>query len=151
MVEGLQLLLLSQPAPPVRTPGLDGVDPLHILSRAMRSIAALTAAVLAAVVSPANAEKLKLRCASPESPLGPSAFATLYVDEVNGQITQIWDSTGYEETSPATFKDGVWRWVGWRYQESIQATDISLDRRTGKIVGVYPSGEIFGPIGPICR
>ena len=148
MVEGLQLLLLSQPAPPVRTPGLDGVDPLHILSRAMRSIAALTAAVLAAVVSPANAEKLKLRC---ESPLVPSASSTLYIDEVNGRITQIWDRNGYEETSPATFKDGVWRWVGWRYQESIQATDISLDRRTGEIVGVYPSGEIFGPIGPICR
>ena len=150
MVESLQLLLLSQPAPPVRTPGLDGVDPLHILSRAMRSIAALTAAVLAAVVSPANAEKLKLRCASPESPLGPSAFATLYVDEVNGQITQIWDSTGYEETSPATFKDGVWRWVGWRYQESIQATDISLDRRTGEIFGATPSGKLL-PLGPFCR
>ena len=103
MVEGLQLLLLSQPAPPVQTPGLDGVDPLHILSRAMRSIAALTAAVLAAVVSPANAEKLKLRC---ESPLVPSASSTLYVDEVNGRITQIWDRNGYEETSPATFKDG---------------------------------------------
>ena len=148
MVEGLQLLLLSQPAPPVRTPGLDGVDPLHILSRAMRSIAALTAAVLAAVVSPANAEKLKLRC---ESPLVPSASSTLYIDEVNGRITQIWDRNGYEETSPATFKDGVWRWVGWRSEESGWASNVGLDRRTGEIVGVYPSGEIFGPIGPICR
>ena len=137
MVEGLQLLLLSQPAPPVRTPGLDGVDPLHILSRAMRSIAALTAAVLAAVVSPANAEKLKLRC---ESPLVPSASSTLYIDEVNGRITQIWDSTGYEDTSPATFKEGVWRWVGWRSQESGWASDISLDRRTGEIFG-KPLGE----------
>ena len=70
-LEVTELLLLSQPAPPVRTPGLDGVDSLHIRSPAMRSIAVLTAAVLAAVVSPANAEKLKLRCASPESPLGP--------------------------------------------------------------------------------
>ena len=147
MVEGLQLLLLSQPAPPVGTPGLDGVDPLHIPSRAMRSIAALTAAVLAAVVSPANAEKLKLRC---ESPLVPSASSTLYIDEVNGRITQIWDRNGYEETSPATFKDGVWRWVGWRYQESIQATDISLDRRTGEIFGATPSGKLL-PLGPICR
>ena len=148
MVEGLQLLLLSQPAPPVRTPGLDGVDSLHIRSRAMRSIAVLTAAVLATVVSPANAEKLKLRC---ESPLVPSASSTLYIDEVNGRITQIWDSTGYEETSPATFKDGVWRWVGWRSEESGWASNVGLDRRTGEIVGVYPSGEIFGPIGPICR
>ena len=114
----------------------------------MRSIAVLTAAVLAAVVSPANAEKLKLRC---ETALVPSASSTLYIDEVNGQITQIWDSTGYEETSPATFKDGVWRWVGWRSEESGWASNVGLDRRTGEIVGVYPSGEIFGPIGPICR
>ena len=148
MVEGLQLLLLSQPAPPVRTPGLDGVDSLHIRSRAMRSIAVLTAAVLAAVVSPANAEKLKLRC---ESPLVPSASSTLYIDEVNGRITQIWDRNGYEETSPATFKDGVWRWVGWRSQESDWASNVGLDHRTGEIVGVKPSGELFGPIGPICR
>ena len=132
MVEGLQLLLLSQPAPPVRTPGLDGVDPLHIRARAMRSIAALTAAVLAAVVSPANAEKLKLRC---ESPLVPSASSTLYIDEVNGRITQIWDRNGYEETSPATFKDGVWRWVGWRSEESGWASNVGLDRRTGEIFG----------------
>ena len=147
MVEGLQLLLLSQPAPPVRTPGLDGVDPLHILSRAMRSIAALTAAVLAAVVSPANAEKLKLRC---ESPLVPSASSTLYIDEVNGRITQIWDRNGYEETSPATLKDGVWRWVGWRARESDRAINISLDRRTGEIFGATPSGKLL-PLGPICR
>ena len=147
MVEGLQLLLLSQPAPPVRTPGLDGVDPLHILSRAMRSIAALTAAVLAAVVSPANAEKLKLRC---ESPLVPSASSTLYIDEVNGRITQIWDSTGYEDTSPATFKEGVWRWLGWRTQESDGVIDISLDRRTGEIFGTTPSGQLL-PLGPFCR
>ena len=144
-----ELLLLSQPAPPVRTPGLDGVDSLHIRSRAMRSIAALTAAVLAAVVSPANAEKLKLRC---ESPLVPSASSTLYIDEVNGRITQMRDSTGYEETSPATFKDGVWRWVGWRYQESIQATDISLDRRTGEIFGAIQVGsESLLPLGPFCH
>ena len=148
MVVGLQLLLQSQPAPPVRTPGSDGVVSLHICPRAMRSIAVLTVAVLATVVSPANAEKLKLRC---ESPLVPSASSTLYIDEVNGRITQIWDSTGYEETSPATFKDGVWRWVGWRSEESGWASNVGLDRRTGEIVGVYPSGEIFGPIGPICR
>ena len=111
----------------------------------MRSIAALTAAVLAAVVSPANAEKLKLRCESPESPLVPSAFASLYIDEVNGQITQIWDSTGYEETSPATLKDGVWRWVGWRSQESNWASNVGLDRRTGEIVGVKPFGGALRP------
>ena len=70
----------------------------------MRSIAVLTVAVLATVVSPANAEKLKLRC---ENPLVPSASSTLYVDEVNGRITQIWDSTGYEDTSPTTFKEGI--------------------------------------------
>ena len=150
MVEGLQLLLLSQPAPPVWTTGLVGVDLLHIRPRAMRSIAVLTAAVLAAVISPANAEKLKLRCASPESPLGPSAFATLYVDEVNGQITQIWDSTGYEDTSPATFKEGVWRWLGWRTRESDGVIDISLDRRTGEIFGTSPSGKLL-PLGPFCR
>ena len=114
----------------------------------MRSIAVLTAAVLATVVSPANAEKLKLRC---ENPLVSPAFSTLYIDEVNGRITQIWDSTGYEETSPATLKDGVWRWVGWRSEESGWASNVGLDRRTGEIVGVYPSGEIFGPIGPVCR
>ena len=148
MVEGLQLLLLSQPAPPLRTPGLDGVDSLHIRARAMRSIAVLTAAVLATVVSPANAEKLKLRC---ESPLVPSASSTLYIDEVNGRITQIWDRNGYEETSPATFKDGVWRWVGWRAEESGWASNVGRERRTGEIVGVYLTGEIFGPIGPICR
>ena len=147
MVEGLQLLLLSQPAPPVQTPGLDGVDPLHILSRAMRSIAALTAAVLAAVVSPANAEKLKLRC---ESPLVPSASSTLYIDEVNGRITQIWDADGYEDTSPATFKNGVWGWVGWRARESDRAINISLDRRTGEIFGATPSGKLL-PLGPFCR
>ena len=134
--------------PPVRTPGSDGVVSLHICPRAMRSIAVLTVAVLATVVSPANAEKLKLRC---ESPLVPSASSTLYIDEVNGRITQIWDRNGYEETSPATFKDGVWRWVGWRSEESGWASNVGLDRRTGEIVGVYPSGEIFGPIGPICR
>ena len=117
----------------------------------MRSIAALTAAVLATVVSPANAEKLKLRCENPESPLVPRVFATLYIDEVNGRITQIWDTTGYKETSPATLKDGVLRWVGWRSEESGWASNVGLDRRTGEIVGVYPSGEIFGPIGPICR
>ena len=137
MVVGLQLLLQSQPAPPVRTPGSDGVVSLHICPRAMRSIAVLTVAVLATVVSPANAEKLKLRCGSPQI---PSAFSTLYIDEVNGRITQIWDSTGYEDTSPATFKEGVWRWVGWRSQESGWASDISLDCRTGEIFG-RPLGE----------
>ena len=103
----------------------------------MRSIAVLTVAVLATVVSPANAEKLKLRCGSPQI---PSAFSTLYIDEVNGRITQIWDSTGYEDTSPATFKEGVWRWLGWRTQESDGVIDISLDRRTGEIFG-KPLGE----------
>ena len=147
MVEGLPLLLLSQPAPPLRTPGLDGVDSLHIRARAMRSIAVLTAAVLATVVSPANAEKLKLRC---ESPQVPTASSTLYIDEVNGRITQIWDRNGYEETSPATFKDGVWRWVGWRSQESDDVIDISLDRRTGEIFGATPSGKLL-PLGPFCR
>ena len=98
----------------------------------MRSIAVLTAAVLATVNSPANAEKLKLRC---ESPLVPSASSTLYIDEVNGRITQIWDASGYEDTSPATFQDGVWRWVGWRSQESDRAIDISLDRRSGEVFG----------------
>ena len=113
----------------------------------MRSIAVLTAAVFAAVVSPANAEKLKLRC---ESPLVPSASSTLYIDEVNGRITQIWDSTGYEETSPATFKEGVWRWLGWRIRESDGVIDISLDRRTGEIFGTTPSGKLL-PLGPFCR
>ena len=98
----------------------------------MRSIAVLTVAVLATVVSPANAEKLKLRCGSPQI---PSPFSTLYLDEVNGRITQIWDSTGYEETSPATLNDGVWRWLGWRSQEGGRVIDISLDRRTGEIFG----------------
>ena len=104
----------------------------------MRSIAVFTAAVLATVVSPANAEKLKLRC---ENPLVPSASSTLYIDEVNGRITQIWDSTGYEETSPATFKDGVWRWLGWRTRESDGVIDISLDRRTGETFGTTPRGS----------
>ena len=128
----------SWTSPDRRTPRLpsastsDEVESLHIRARAMRSIAVLTAAVLATVVSPANAEKLKLRC---ESPLVPSASSTLYIDEVNGRITQIWDSTGYEETSPATFKDGVWRWLGWRSQEGGRVIDISLDRRTGEIFG----------------
>ena len=113
----------------------------------MRSIAVLTAAVLATVVSPANAEKLKPRC---ENPLVPSASSTLYVDEVNGRITQIWDADGYEETSPATLTDGVWRWVGWRSQESDDVIDISLDRRTGEIFGATPSGKLL-PLGPFCR
>ena len=65
MVLLLQAVLLSQPAPPVRTPGLDGIDSLHIRPRAMSSIAVLTTAVLAAVVSPANAEKLKLPLRKP--------------------------------------------------------------------------------------
>ena len=113
----------------------------------MRSIAVLTTAVLATVVSPANAEKLKLRC---ENPQVEYASSTLYIDEVNGRITQIWETTGYEETNPATFKDGVWRWVGWRSQESRQGIDISLDRRTGEIFGATPSGKLL-PLGPICR
>ena len=70
----------------------------------MKSIAVLTAAVLATVVSPANAVELKLRC---ENPQVEYANSSLYIDEVNGRITQIWDPTGYEETSPATFEDGV--------------------------------------------
>ena len=113
----------------------------------MRSIAVLTAAVLATVNSPANAEKLKLRC---ESPLVPSASSTLYIDEVNGRITQIWDASGYEDTSPATFQDGVWRWVGWRSQESDRAIDISLDRRSGEVFGTTPLGKLL-PLGPFCR
>ena len=118
----------------------------------MRSIAVFTAAVLATVVSPANAEKLKLRCESPERPLVPSAFATLHIDEVNGQITQIWDSTGYEDTSPATFKEGVWRWLGWRTRESDGVIDISLDRRTGEVFGAIQVGsERLLPLGPFCQ
>ena len=143
----------SWTSPDRRTPRLpsastsDEVKSLHIRARAMRSIAVLTAAVLATVVSPANAEKLKLRC---ESPLVPSASSTLYIDEVNGRITQIWDSTGYEDTSPATFKEGVWRWLGWRTRESDGVIDISLDRRTGEIFGTTPSGKLL-PLGPFCR
>ena len=153
MVEGLQLLLLSQPAPPVRTPGLDGVDPLHILSRAMRSIAALTAAVLAAVVSPANAEKLKLRC---ESPLVPSASSTLYIDEVNGRITQIWDSDGQRDNNTATFKDGVWSWLVTIDGEAGVdiSIDQSLDLRTGEVFAAMRwEGEpqTLEPTGTFCR
>ena len=115
----------------------------------MRSIAVFTAAVLATVVSPANAEKLKLRC---ENPLVPSASSTLYIDEVNGRITQIWDSTGYEDTSPATFKEGVWRWLGWRTRESDGVIDISLDRRTGEVFGAIQVGsERLLPLGPFCH
>ena len=115
----------------------------------MRSIAVFTAAVLATVVSPANAEKLKLHC---ENPLVPSASSTLYIDEVNGRITQIWDSTGYEDTSPATFKEGVWRWLGWRTRESDGVIDISLDRRTGEVFGAIQVGsESLLPLGPFCR
>ena len=77
----------------------DGVDSLHIRPRAMRSIAVLTAAVLATVVSPANAVKLKLRCGNPQVEY---ANSTLYIDEVNGRITQIWDANVYRNTSPAT-------------------------------------------------
>ena len=120
----------------------------------MRSIAVLTAAVLAAVISPANAEKLKLRCASPESPLGPSAFATLYVDEVNGQITQIWDSTGYEETSPATFKDGLWSWVVTIDGEADISIHQSLDRRTGEVFAAIQGDtdtQTLVPTGTFCR
>ena len=143
----------SLTSPDRRTPRLpsastsDEVESLHIRPRAMRPIAVITAAVLATVVCPANAEKLKLRC---ESPQVPSASSTLYVDEVNGRITQIWDDSGYEETSPATYKDGVLRWVGWRSQESDWAIDISLDRRTGEIFGATPSGKLL-PLGPFCR
>ena len=115
----------------------------------MRSIAVFTAAVLATVVSPANAEKLKLRC---ESPLVPSASSTLYIDEVNGRITQIWDSTGYEDTRPATVKEGVWRWLGWRTRESDGVIDISLDRRTGEVFGAIQVGsERLLPLGPFCH
>ena len=115
----------------------------------MRSIAVLTVAVLAPVVSPANPEKLKLRCGSPQI---PSAFSTLYIDEVNGRITQIWDSTGYEDTSPATFNEGVWRWLGWRTRESDGVIDISLDRRTGEVFGAIQVGsERLLPLGPFCH
>ena len=115
----------------------------------MRSIAVLTAAVPATVVSPAIPEKLKLRCGSPQI---PSAFSTLYIDEVNSRITQIWDSTGYEDTSPATFKEGVWRWLGWRTRESDGVIDISLDRRTGEVFGAIQVGsESLLPLGPFCH
>ena len=118
----------------------------------MRSIAVLTAAVLATVVSPANAEKLKLRC---ESPLVPSASSTLYIDEVNGRITQIWDSTDYEETSLATFKDGVWRWVGTIPVEAGEPDipiDLSLDRRTGEVFAAIQVGSgTLLPTGAFCR
>ena len=115
----------------------------------MRSIAVITAAVLATVVSPANAEKLKLRC---ENPLVPSPSSTLYIDGVNGRITQIWDSTGYEDTSPATFKEGVWRWLGWRTRESDGVIDISLDRRSGEVFGAIKVGsERLLPLGPFCH
>ena len=115
----------------------------------MRSIAVFTAAVLATVVSPANAEKLKLRC---ENLLVQSASSTLYIDEVNGRITQIWDSTGYEDTSPATFKEGVWRWLGWRTRESDGVIDISLDRQTGEVFGAIQVGsESLLPLGPFCH
>ena len=113
----------------------------------MRSIAVLTAAVLATVVSPANAVELKLRC---ENPQVEYANSTLYIDEVNGRITRIWDADGYRDTSPATFKDGVWRWLGWRSQEGGSVIDISLDRRTGEIFGTTPSGKLL-PLGPFCR
>ena len=83
----------------------------------MRSIAVLTAAVLATVVSPANAEKLKLRR---ENPQAEYASSTLYIDEVNGRITQIWDSDGQSDNSTATFQRwglertvGHYRWRGW--------------------------------------
>ena len=117
----------------------------------MRSISVLTAAVLATVVSPANAEKLKLRC---ESPLVPSASSTLYIDEVNGRITQIWDASGYEETSPATFKDGDWRWVGTIPVEGEPdiPIDRSLDRRTGEVFAAIQVGsERLLPTGAFCR
>ena len=53
----------------------------------MRSIAVLTAAVLATVVS-ANAVKFAAKT------LRSSIHPTLYIDEVNGRITQIWDADG---------------------------------------------------------
>ena len=127
----------------------DRVDSLHIRPRAKRSIAVLTAAVLATVVSPVNAETLKLRC---ESALVESASSTSYIEEVNSRITQIWDSSGYEETSPASFEDGVWRWMGWRSRESGRVIAISLDRRTGEVFGAIQDGsERLLPLGPICR
>ena len=115
----------------------------------MRSTVVLTAAVLATVVAPANAEKLKLRC---ENPQVEYASSTLYIDEVNGRITQIWDADGYKDTSPATFKNGVWRWVGWRARESDRAIDISLDRRTGEVFAAIQVGSgTLVPTGEFCR
>ena len=118
----------------------------------MRSIAVLTAAVLATVVSPANAVTLKLRC---ENPQVEYANSTLYIDEENGRITQIWDADGYRDTSPATFKDGVWRWVGTipvGAGEPDIPIDRSLDRRTGEVFAAIQVGsETLLPTGAFYR
>ena len=118
----------------------------------MRSIAVITAAVLATVVSPANAVKLKLRC---ENPQVEYANSTLYIDEENGRITQIWDADGYRDTSPATFKDVVWRWVGTipvGAGEPDIPIDRSLDRRTGEVfAAIHVGSETLLPTGAFCR
>ena len=120
----------------------------------MRSIAVLTAAVLATVVSPANAVKLKLRC---ENPQVEYASSTLYIDEVNGRITQIWDADGSRDNSPATFKDGLWSWVvtidGEAGEPDISIHQ-SLDRRTGEVVAAIQGDtdtQTLVPTGSVCR
>ena len=120
----------------------------------MRSIAVLTAAVLATVVSPANAVKLKLRC---ENPQVEYANSTLYIDEVNGRITQIWDADGSRDNSPATFKDGLWSWVvtidGEAGEPDISIHQ-SLDRRTGEVFAAIQGDTdtpTLVPTGTLCR
>ena len=119
----------------------------------MRSIAVLTAAVLATVVSPANAEQLKLRC---ENPQAEYASSTLYIDEVNGRITQIWDSDGQRDNNTATFKDGVWSWLVTIDGEAGVdiSIDQSLDLRTGEVFAAMRwEGEpqTLEPTGTFCR
>lgn len=116
----------------------------------MRSTVVLTAAVLATVVAPANAEELKLRC---ENPMAQFSKSTMYIDEVNGSITEIWDADGYKETSPATFKNGVWSWVvvtDAAAGEPGIVNDMSLDRRTG-VVSSAIQGQALEPNGGVCR
>ena len=129
----------------------DGVDSFHIRPRVMRSTVVLTAAVVATVVAPANAEKLKLRC---ENPTAQFSRSTLYIDEVNGRITQIWDADGYEETSPAKFKDGVWSWVvvtDAAAGEPGIVNEMSLDRRTGVVSNaIQGQGAVLTPNGEVC-
>ena len=115
----------------------------------MRSTFILTAAVLATVVGPANAEKLKLRC---ENPTIEFSKSTIYIDTANGRITEIWDADGYKETSQAKFKDGVWSWVvvtDAAAGEPGIVNDMSLDRRTG-VVSSAIQGQALTPNGGVC-